>query len=112
MGQRAREVAVDVTEECAYVGPLGALCDSPPAWTIVTAEAPYELVDACSLHVGELLVAGTLNYVWAAVSEASMLWPCRSCGTQTRPADVDCWEPSGGYPRAGVLCLDCSRADG
>ena len=107
MGQRARAVGVDVTEECAYVGPLGALCESPPAWTIVTAEAPYELVDACSLHVGELLVAGTLNYVWAAVSEASMAWPCRSCGKDTHLADVDCWEPSG-----ECLCLDCTGADG
>jgi hypothetical protein len=96
-------VDVDVSEQCEYVGPLGALCDAPAQWTIGMLEDPYDLLDACTEHVGELLVGGRLNYVWPAIREESLVWPCRACGNQTPMDEVDCWHEDG-----TCLCASCT----
>jgi hypothetical protein len=66
-------------------------------------EDPYDLLDACTRHVGDLLVGGRLNYVWPAIREESLAWTCRACGNQTPMDEVDCWHEDG-----TCLCASCT----
>jgi hypothetical protein len=97
-------MAVDVMDAvCCYVGPLGAMCDAPAQWVIVTLEDPYDLLETCSAHVGDLLIGGRLNYIWPLIRDEDLQWRCRACGKQTRMHDVDRWEPDG-----SCLCVACT----
>ena len=82
-------------------------CETPAVWGISCAGDPYDISEACAAHVGALLQADRLNYVWLLVPDAALNWRCRDCGALVDVDLVVHWNDGG-----RALCVRCASEGG
>ena len=86
---------------CAQIGG-GVGCGRPAAWVLSSREAPFDLLEACEVHVHDLLRRGLMNLVRSSGSVLETVWSCSDCHRTLHARNSLFWTDE-----LELVCSDC-----